>query len=171
MLKDAFKFECLRHHFLSFELLRESGGFKGLFDQVRKNGEDPERELQEFLKEESDLFSIVGFKVRKLGDGYAELSFPFSSQISRYGGSVHGGVISYALDTASGLATMTQNVRIDQVTLELKVSFLEPLRNGPFSAVGKILRLGRTVAVAESEVRDVEDRMCAKALGSWYMIS
>lgn len=157
---------------MSFEeLLASAGGFKNLFELVRKNGLNLENEVEKFLKQESGLFSIAGFSVEKIGDGYAELSFPFSQQIARHGGMVHGGVISFALDSAGGLAIMTQNSGIDQVTLELKINFLEPLRKAPFRAIGKTIRFGQTIAVAEGELRDGEDRLCAKGLGTWYMIA
>ena len=153
------------------EILARAGGFKNLFEQVKKNGLNLETEVEKLLREESGLFSIAGFSVKKISEGFAELSFPFRHEIARHGGMVHGGIISYALDNAGGLAVMTQNGGIDQVTLELKVNFLEPLRKEPFRAIGRTLRQGRTVAVAESEVRDGEDRLCAKALGTWYLIS
>jgi acyl-CoA thioesterase len=153
------------------ELLANAGGFKNLFELVRKKGLNLESEVEKLLKQESGLFSIVGFSVKKVTEEYAELSFPFSHQIERHGGMVHGGIISYALDIVGGLAVMAQNTGIDQVTLELKVNFLEPVRKDPFRVIGRTIRQGRTTAVAEAELRDGEDKLCAKALGTWYLIS
>ena len=99
---------------MSFEdLLLSCGGFKNLFALVRKNGQSLEREVEKFLKQESGLFSIAGFSVIKIEDGYAELSFEWNQSITRRGRMVHGGIISYALDNAGGLAVMTQNTGID----------------------------------------------------------
>lgn len=156
---------------MSFEeVLKEAGGFKGLFTEIRNQGLSLEGELERFLKSESGLFSIAKFSIRKLGDGYAEISFPFSPEVARHGGIVHGGITSFALDSAGGIAVMTNNVGIDQVTLELKINFLEPVRKEPFTAKGFVLRHGRTTSVAEAELRDGEGKLCAKALGTWYMI-
>jgi uncharacterized protein (TIGR00369 family) len=156
---------------MSFEdTLRNAGGFKGLLDQFRSQGLSVESELQRFLQAESGLFSIAKFSVSKLGDGLAELTFPFSPAVARHGGIVHGGIVSFALDNAGGLAVMTKNTGIDQVTLELKINFLEPLRKEPFIARGEVLRHGRITSVAEAELRDGDGRLCAKALGTWYMI-
>ena len=129
-----------------------------------------EERVYKIFAEESPLFSIAGFSIKKVSSGYSELSFVYDQKISRRGGMVHGGVISYALDSAGGLAVMSENTGIDQVTLELKINFLEPLRNSPFKVIGKVLRQGRSVAVAESEVRDSEEKLCAKALGTWYLV-
>jgi uncharacterized protein (TIGR00369 family) len=153
------------------ELLASSGGFKGLFELAKKNGLSPEKEIETFLREESGLFAIAGFSVEKLGDGYAELGFPYSKDISRHGGMVHGGVITYALDSVAGIAVMTQNRGVDQVTLEIKVNFLEPVRDSPFRAIGKVLREGRNVSVAEAEIRDRNGKLCAKGLATYFMIS
>jgi uncharacterized protein (TIGR00369 family) len=156
---------------MSFEdMLRNEGGFKGLFARVRSQGLSVETELENFLKAESGLFSIAKFSVKKVGDGYAELSFPFSQEIARHGGIVHGGIISFALDNVGGIAVMTNNTGVDQVTLELKINFLEPLRNEPYTAIGEVIRHGRLTSVAEAEVRDGEGKLCAKALGTWYTI-
>jgi acyl-CoA thioesterase len=156
---------------MSFEeMLRNSGGFKGLFAQIRSRGLSVEAELETFLRNESGLFSLARFSVKKVDDGYAEITFPFSKEVARHGGIVHGGIISFALDNVGGIAVMTNNTGIDQVTLELKINFLEPLKVEPFTAKGFVLRHGRITTVAEAEMRDGDGKLCAKALGTWYTI-
>jgi uncharacterized protein (TIGR00369 family) len=156
---------------MSFEeMLKSSGGFKGLFEILRNRGLSVESELERFLQTESGLFSLAKFSVRKVGDGFAEITFPYGQDVARHGGMVHGGIISFALDNVGGIAVMTNNVGIDQVTLELKINFLESLRKEPFSATGHVLRHGRNVSVAEAEIHDGDGKLCAKALGTWYMI-
>src|SRR5579862_2045874 len=156
---------------MSFEeVLKSSGGFKGLFHVVRNQGLNVEYELEKFLVAESGLFSLAKITLTKVGDGYAELTFPYSQNVARHGGMVHGGIISFALDNVGGIAVMTNNTGIDQVTLELKINFLEPLRKEPFKAIGRVLRHGRSVSVAEAEMRDGDGKLCAKALGTWYTI-
>lgn len=156
---------------MSFEdMLRSAGGFSGLFAKLRNEGVNVEAELNKFFKTESGLFSIAKFSIKKIGDGTAEISFPFSQEIARHGGIVHGGMVSFALDNAGGLAVMTKNTGIEQVTLELKINFLEPLKKQPFTARGEVLRHGKITSVAESELRDGDGKLCAKALGTWYMI-
>jgi acyl-CoA thioesterase len=152
------------------DLIAQSGGFKNLFEKFRSEGVNLENQIERIFSGESPLFSIANFSVEKVGSGYAELSFPFGDKIARRGSMVHGGVVSYALDTAGGLAVMSENAGVDQVTLELKINFLEPVKNSPFKVTGKVLRQGRNVAVAESEVKDSGGKLCAKSLGTWYLI-
>ena len=156
---------------MSFDkILQSEGGFQGLFAKYRSQGLSVEKEVEKFLKAESGLFSIARFTVAKVGDGYAELTFPFSQEVARHGGMVHGGIISFALDNVGGIAVMTKNSGIDQVTLELKINFLEPLKKEPYTVKGEVLRHGRITSVAEAELRDGDGKLCAKALGTWYMI-
>jgi uncharacterized protein (TIGR00369 family) len=152
------------------EMLANLGGFRNLFATMRKSGMNVEKEVEDFLRKESGLFESVGFKVDKLGDGLAQLSFPYSQRIARRGGIVHGGVMIYAMDNVGGLCVMTQSHGVDQLTLELKVNFIQPLRKEPFTAIGKTVRVGGTTAVAEVEVRDGDQKTCAKGLGTWFII-
>jgi uncharacterized protein (TIGR00369 family) len=151
-------------------LLKEAGSYKNLFVMARAKGVAVEEQLQNAMGADGGLFRTVGYKVVKMEEGRAMLSFPFSDAIARRGGMVHGGIEMYTLDNACGMAVMTVNPGVDQVTLELKVNFLEPLKKGPFSAVGKVVRVGGSTAVAEGELRDADDVLCAKSLGTWYMI-
>lgn len=152
------------------QLLEEAGSFKALFASARKGGINVEEEMQKAMALDSDLFRTVGYEVVRLEEGAAELRFPYSSAVARRGGMVHGGIIMYSLDTACGIAVMTINEGFDQLTMELKVNFLEPLRNGPFTVTGRVVRPGRTVATAEGEVKDAVGTVCARSLGSWYML-
>ena len=156
---------------VSFEkLLDETGSFRKLFAMSKKRGADVEAEMQMAMAWDSELYRVVGYKVVRVGNGRAALTFPYSKAITRRGGIVHGGIVMYTLDNVCGIAVMTVNPGVDQLTMELKVNFLEPLRKGPFKAVGKVVRAGGAVAVAEGEIRDAEGRICAKAVGTWFML-
>lgn len=156
---------------MSFEkLLDEAGSFKRLFALAKKGGADVSAEMQKAMEWDSELWRTVGYRVVRVDEGEAELSFPYGKPITRRGGIVHGGIIMYTLDNVCGIAVMTVNPGMDQVTMELKVNFLEPLRKGPFTAAAKVVRAGGTVAVAEGEIRDGDGRICAKGMGTWFML-
>ncbi|MEM0118262.1 MAG: PaaI family thioesterase [Conexivisphaerales archaeon] len=152
------------------EMVLSVGGFRNLFESLRNKGVDVEKVVTEALANSNPLFSSIGFRVRRLSDGRAEIEFPMSREASRAGGIVHGGIIMYALDTTLGLAVMTASQAINQYTLELKVNFLEQLKKDPFTVEGRLLRLGRTTAVAEGEIRDAEGTICSKGIGTWYLV-
>jgi uncharacterized protein (TIGR00369 family) len=156
---------------MSFDtLLNEVGSFRKLFTLARKQGADVEGELERAMAADSELFTTVGFRVLKVRSGRAELSFPFSKAVSRRGGMVHGGIVMYSLDNACGIAAMSVNPGVDQLTTELKVNFLRPLKSGPFRATGRVVKAGNSIIVVEGEVRDANGALCAKSLGSWFII-
>ena len=152
-------------------MLDQAGGFRKLLQRIREKGLDVEKEMQEVLTREAPLFNRVGMKIDSIKDGTVQISFRYNEEIGRVGKMVHGGIGMYVLDTAAGIAVMTRNDGIDQLTLELKVNFLEPMRKSPFRAIGRVVRAGRTTAVAEAELIDSDEQICAKALGTWYLIS
>jgi uncharacterized protein (TIGR00369 family) len=143
---------------------------KSIFESALRKRGTLEEEVDRWLSEDSGLYAQIGFKVDRVEQGFAQLSFPMSQLATRHGGAIHGGVIMYALDNACGLAVMSANTGVDQFTLELKVNFLEQLTNGPFRVVGHLLRMGGTTAVAEGEVLDSQHKLCAKGLGTWFII-
>ena len=151
------------------KILKSVGSFEKLFKQGRELGFNVEEQVERVFRADSKLFRIVGFKVLKMRGGVAELRFPYSKAITRRGGIVHGGVVLYTMDSACGMAVMTVNPGTDQLSLEINVSFLAPLRNGPFVAKGVVIRRGGSTAVAEGEIRDAEGRLCAKSLGTFYL--
>jgi acyl-CoA thioesterase len=151
------------------ELLERAGSFEKLFEQGRELGFNVEEQVEKVFRADSALFRIVGFEVLKMREGVAELRFPYSKTITRRGGIVHGGVVLYTMDSACGMAVMTVNPGTDQLSLELNVSFLAPLRKGPFTAKGVVIRRGGSTAVAEGEIRDAGGRLCAKSLGTFYL--
>ena len=152
------------------QLLAEVGSFKRLFELARNNGINVERQVELAFSAENKLFERAGFKVVRVEDGYAEMTFPLSEDVKRRGNIVHGGIIMFAMDNTGGLAVMTRNEGNDQVTVELKANFLEPLRKSPFRAVGRVVRAGRNIAVAEVDVFDSEGKLCAKGMGTWLYI-
>jgi acyl-CoA thioesterase len=150
-------------------LLERVGSFERLFEEGRKLGLDVEEQVERVFRADSELFRTVGFEVLKMREGVAELRFPYNKSITRRGGIVHGGVVLYTMDTACGMAVMTVNPGTDQLSLDINVSFLVPLRKGPFVARGVVIRKGRSTAVAEGEIRDSDGQLCAKALGTFYL--
>jgi acyl-CoA thioesterase len=151
-------------------LVEEAGSFKALFESLKSSGSDVAAQVQEAF-ENDKIFRYIGFRVEKVDAGSVEIGFPFSENVTRWGGIVHGGVVMTSLDNACGLAVMTVNPGKNQVTMEFKVNFLEPLTDGPFRVLGRVIRTGKTAIVAEGEVRDSKGVLCAKGIGTWLVLS
>jgi uncharacterized protein (TIGR00369 family) len=84
-------------------------------------------------------------------------------------GSVHGGYAATLLDFACGYAVMsTLEPGQGFSTIELKVSYLRPLRadTGPVRATGRLVKSGRRVAFSEATLTDSAGEVVATASSS-----
>ncbi|WP_342245858.1 PaaI family thioesterase [Pseudomonas sp. OTU5201] len=79
-------------------------------------------------------------------------------------GSVHGGYAATLLDSAMGCA-IHANLERGQgyTTTDLRISYIRALttKTGPVRAEGRIIHVGRTTALAEGRIYDVDGKLYA----------
>ena len=100
-----------------------------------------------------------------VGLGTVEVHVPFSKGLAQQHGFFHGGMVAMVADTASGFATYTV-LHPDEECLsaEFKINFLYPANGEKLIGRGGIIKVGKTLVVAEatvSVVRDGEEIDCA----------
>ena len=81
-------------------------------------------------------------------------------------GTVHGGFVCTALDSAAGCAVHTTlPAGVGYTSLEIKVNYLRGVSasTGPLTVVGTVVKPGSRVAFAEAVVTDGEGRVVATA--------
>ncbi|MYZ49942.1 PaaI family thioesterase [Propylenella binzhouense] len=83
-------------------------------------------------------------------------------------GSLHGGVIAFALDVSMG-HFIKHRTGGAGITLEMKTQYMRPARPGRVRCEGRFLRQGRTVSQMESRMTDAEGRLLAMATATWQM--
>jgi uncharacterized protein (TIGR00369 family) len=79
-------------------------------------------------------------------------------------GIVHGGYAATLLDSCMGCAIHTRLKKGQgYTTLDLRVSYVRALSHdvGPVRAEGKVIHVGRSTALAEGRLYDVDDRLYA----------
>ena len=84
----------------------------------------------------------------------------------------HGGVLMTMLDIAMAIAgrSLDPDAR-GGVTVEMKTSFLQPGQAGTrLVATGRAFHRSTTMSFCDGEVRDAEDRLVAKAMGTFKTI-
>jgi uncharacterized protein (TIGR00369 family) len=84
-------------------------------------------------------------------------------------GAVHGGLVCTLLDSALGCAVQSTLPKGQGYTsIELKVSYLRPVRRGSglLTCVGTVSKAGNRVAFAEGSVTDASGKLVATATGS-----
>lgn len=86
------------------------------------------------------------------------------------GHDTHGGILATLLDNAGWF---TAAVEYDTwiATIELTVRLHEPARREDLRAVGRLVRAGRSLAVADMEVRTHSGRLVATGAGTFKVTS
>jgi 1,4-dihydroxy-2-naphthoyl-CoA hydrolase len=80
------------------------------------------------------------------------------------GGVMHGGAV---MTLADSCAAVCASLNLPEgaestATIEANTSFIRALRSGTLTAIAKPIRLTRTLAFLETELRDSDDRLIAK---------
>ncbi len=116
----------------------------------------------------------LGFKATSIAAGKVEGILEIKPEHKQQIGFLHGGVSATLADLAAGFAAFTL-IKEGQtlVTIELKISYLNPGIGEKALAIGTVLKIGQKVAFAEAEIYSMqgEDRLLiAKASGTYAII-
>jgi uncharacterized protein (TIGR00369 family) len=107
---------------------------------------------------------LLGFTLVAAEPGRAVVTLEAAPQHANPMGTLHGGVLCDVADAAMGMAYAAS---LDEgetfTTLELKINFLKPVRTGPLTATGQVVKGGRTIGLVECDILDDEDRLVARA--------
>lgn len=116
---------------------------------------------------ESPFLDALGIQVRRADKTGSELVLCLDERHFNRWAVAHGGVTMTLLDSALALAARhAGDGARGLVTVEMKVSFMQPAR-GVLHAHGRVLHRSTTMAFCEGEVRDAEGGLVAKALGTF----
>ncbi|MEE8376242.1 MAG: PaaI family thioesterase [Acidimicrobiia bacterium] len=120
------------------------------------------------------MASTLAFRLTDFGEGFVEISCtPDGFHYNPYG-TAHGGLAATLLDSATGCAVQSQlPAGVGYATLNLAVSYLRPLtaRTGEVRCVGRVVSIGRTVAVSEATLLDPSDKALARATATCLIIN
>lgn len=83
-------------------------------------------------------------------------------------GTLHGGVIAFALDVSMG-HLIRHTVGRAAITLEMKTQYLRPATSGRVRCEARFLKKGRSVSYMESRMTDASGKLCAIATATWQM--
>jgi uncharacterized protein (TIGR00369 family) len=110
---------------------------------------------------------LVGFRPTSVAEGKAVFELQAGPQHANPMGTLHGGVLCDVADAAMGVAyASTLGEGETFTTLELKINFLRPFRNGTLTATARVVKSGRTIGLTECDVTDPEGRLIARAMST-----
>jgi uncharacterized protein (TIGR00369 family) len=117
---------------------------------------DPAEVLRKNVEGIFDRASFVvhlGVRLVEVGEGSCSVELHTDDKHLQQHGFVHAGVLATLADHAAGGAARTA-VRegCDVITIEYKINFLKPAPAGKLVGNARVLRAGKNVVVAETEV-------------------
>jgi len=125
------------------------------------------REGVEAIFRNSAFVTGIGIRLADQGAGWCESELAVTQQHLQQDGFVHAGVQATMADhTAGGAAGTLARPGEMVLTVEFKINLLRPAIGDRLRCRAKVLKPGRTIVVAESEVfacRDGAEKMTAKA--------
>lgn len=130
---------------------------------------------EEFYKERVNAFPFVklmGMRLLSAAEGRSVMECRLRPILRNSAGTLHGGVMGALVDMS--VATALRSVMplsSRMTTVEYKVNFLKPVGAGTVTALGVILRLGRTIAVGSTEVRNAAGEVVAVGSATYYILN
>lgn len=125
------------------------------------------------LKEiiENDPFlKLLGIRVDKIQAGSCRLVLNYRDDLTRFGNILNGGVTATLADAAGGCAALSYNLGKNEVTVDLDVSYLRPISEGPVAAESSIVKSGESVAFTITNIYDGKGNLCAVAKGTYFYL-
>lgn len=121
---------------------------------------------QDLMPEQNALYATMGLhRIVEMTDaGTARLEYEARPNMCHSGGVVQGGFVAGWIDAAMAHAAIARaGPGFTPMTLEIKVSFLAPVRPGLVFAEGWALRHGRKTCFYEGMLKDAAGNVLAKA--------
>jgi len=117
------------------------------------------------------LRTLVGLDAEQTAEGRARVNLMADERHLNPHGTVHGGVIATLLDVAMGTAVASTGDDGERpVTIEMKVTYLEPAQMGPLVATAKVHKRGKRITIVEAELQQ-DGEMVSHAIGTFTTIS
>jgi uncharacterized protein (TIGR00369 family) len=99
------------------------------------------------------LMRTLGATLDLIEPGHVVIALRPSAAISQQHGFVHAGAVTAIADSAAGYAALTlMQPGIGVLSTEFKINLLAPATGDRIIARGRVIKAGRTLTVAQSEV-------------------
>lgn len=114
---------------------------------------------------------LLGFEITARGEGRCSGELVAEERHLNPHGIVHGAVLYALADTGMGGA-LSSALEDGQYcsTMEIKINYFRPALPGRLRCETRIVHQGRRTGALESEVFDAEDRLLARATGTFMIL-
>ena len=119
----------------------------------------------------SPYFSLLSMKIKELDWGTSVLEVELEEKHLQPFGYVHGGAIASVMDAATFWAVFPQ-VRdgMGLTTVEIKVNFLAPVREGRLVVKGRCIKIGKTLALGDATIYDAKGNLLAHGTATMMIV-
>jgi len=122
-------------------------------------------EMQLKLAKNTPYYEYLGIEVVEADEGFAKLRLDFKDHLTHPFGYFHGGAIASLADSAGINAVLTTlNDKEKALTLEMKINYLEAVKDVAIFAEAKVIHKGKKFAVADVDVKSDDGQLVAKAI-------
>jgi uncharacterized protein (TIGR00369 family) len=129
------------------------------------------KEAISMLVNRSPYFSLLSMKIKDLEWGAAVLEVELEEKHLQPFGYVHGGVIASVMDAAAFWAVFPQvKDGMGLTTVEIKVNFLAPVREGKLLAKGRCIKIGKTLALGDAMIHDAKGNLLAHGTATMMIV-
>lgn len=99
------------------------------------------------------FMQTIGARLLHVAPGEVDLALEASPAVGQQHGFVHAGAVAGLADTACGYAALTLMApAVGVLTVEFKINLLAPAKAPRLVALGRVVKPGRSLTVAQAEV-------------------
>ncbi len=122
------------------------------------------------MLDRSPFISFLGLRVDRVDVAAQEIemTMPMRPELERGAGTgqFHGGPIASFIDTVGDFAVVLAT-KGGVPTINFRVDYLRPSTGAALKGIARARRIGRSVAVVDIEILDLEGRLCALGRGTY----
>ena len=96
-----------------------------------------------------------------------KITFYVNEMLMNPQSSLHGGVMATVMDISMG--HLLKKTVGEGATIEMKIQYLRPIREGKVTCEGRFIKKGRTISFMESRLSDQAGKLAAVATATWKM--
>ncbi len=123
------------------------------------------------LVNQCPYFLLLSMEIKDLQWGTSLLEVQLEEKHLQPFGNVHGGVIASVVDAAAFWAVFPQvEKKKGLTTVEMKLNYLAPVKEGKLVAEGRCIRIGKTLALGEAQIRDEKGNLVAHGTATMMVL-
>ena len=116
-------------------------------------------------------FSLLSMEIKDLQWGISLLEVQLEEKHLQPFGKVHGGVMASVIDAAAFWAVFPQVEKGKGLTtVEMKINYLAPAQKGKLLAQGRCIKIGRSLALGEAQVKDAKGILVAHGTATMMVV-